>query len=183
MMFNVNYIEGFWLLTNLIAAVVTFFALLDARRDKAAIRLINGASRTLIAKGNVRREVFRMMIQVLLLVAVVPGLFVDNPPVLSVPVVAVVTVTVLLLINSVLDTVDRNALNIITVADVVSEFERIAAEVAQANAAAQAKSQAAIAVIDEKVDAAAADATREIARTDKHQGIQDNRITDVENGQ
>ena len=104
---SVNPVELFWLSVNSLTFAVTLWALIDARKDLAAVRALNGHIRGIIARGNVRREWVRLGVQALLLGIAVPGLFSDRETAIT-PVLAMfLCVPVLLLANTLLDHRDR----------------------------------------------------------------------------
>jgi hypothetical protein len=72
---HVNPVELTWVMLNTVTLVFTLTALFDARADRAAVRLLNGRARELAASGIVRRELIRVMVQVMLLAVALPGLF------------------------------------------------------------------------------------------------------------
>lgn len=121
MSIHVSLIEAFWIAINFATAVITLFNLTDARRDRAAIMLINGPIRKLIARGNIRREVLRLVVQVLLLSVAAPGLLVDREITLSPALVALICVPVILLVSSLADRNERHELTVLSVAEVVKE--------------------------------------------------------------
>ena len=142
MTLSVHPVEAVWFIVNLTTFLLTVSAFVDARADRAAVKLLNGHGRELIANATIRREGIRLTIQVLLLVVVVPGLFSDRAIVLSVPLVALMIVPVLLLLNSFFDARDRKALTVLVAADIVSDasrrFDRIEAALAENTVISQA---------------------------------------------
>lgn len=107
---NVNEVEAVWLSVTLAGFVLTLFALWDAWVARGVVKRLNGHAREIAAAANVRREAIRLVVQTLFLIVVIPGLFSDRPLVLSISVAALIAVPVVLLANSVVDTVDRRRL-------------------------------------------------------------------------
>lgn len=108
---HVDLVEAVWFALNAGCLVVTLIALVDARRDQNAVARINGRARKLVTAGNVRREFLRAVVQVLLIVIVIPGLFVDVPIRVTPLLLALMAVPVVLLLSSLYDYRDRRALN------------------------------------------------------------------------
>jgi hypothetical protein len=108
---------------------LTVSALVDARADSQAVRLLNGKARELAAAGNVRRELLRLIVLILLLSIVVPELFDDAEIALSPFVVALMAITIVLLVSTILDAKDRRAMTAVVAADLlnagVSALQRI----------------------------------------------------------
>jgi signal transduction histidine kinase len=115
---HVNPVELTWVMLNTVTLVFTLTALFDARADRAAVRLLNGRARELAASGIVRRELIRVMVQVMLLAVALPGLFTPDRNTPLNPVVAMLmAVPVLLLISSFLDARERKALTVMVTAE------------------------------------------------------------------
>ena len=106
----VDQIEAIWIVLNLVAFIVTVLALREAHQDRRAVLAYNGKARELAAWGNVRREIFRAVIQLLLLFLVLPGLYSDRPVSLSFGVVVLMSVSSLLLVATVWDYFERRIL-------------------------------------------------------------------------
>lgn len=104
---HVDPVEWFWLVVNTFTLAITIVARRDALEAQAAVRALNGRAREIVAHSNVRRETLRSVVQALLLSAVIPGLFSDEPVTLSWPIVALITVPVVLMLSSALDMYDR----------------------------------------------------------------------------
>lgn len=107
MTISVDPLEWLWLLVNGFTLALTIGAFHDARQAQAAVRALNGRAREIVADSNVRREALRIAVQALLLSIVVPGLFSSRPITLSWPIIALITVPVILMISSGLDMYDR----------------------------------------------------------------------------
>jgi hypothetical protein len=120
---HLNGIEAFWLAINSLTFAITVVALLDALSDRKAVKLLNGHAREITSRGNVRREVLRLVVQSLLLAAIFPSAFLDNQTPLTPAVLALITVPVVLLGNSILDTLDRKALAATVMAALVTSRE------------------------------------------------------------
>jgi hypothetical protein len=131
MTLHIDDVEAFWLALNLLTLVLTLMALGEARRDLKAALLLQGdrqQARTVVARGNVRREVFRVVIQAALLSLVIPGLFVDRQTPLNAFVVTLITVPVLLLGSTLLDRRDRGRLAVLLAQVVVEQRNALALE-------------------------------------------------------
>jgi hypothetical protein len=120
MVFSVDYVEALWVILNLVTAALTLSALVDARADRSAVRLLNGHARDLAANGIVRREAIRLVVQVLLLAIAVPGLFSDAPRPLTPGLVMLMAIPILLLLSSFFDARDRKALTVLVAADLLA---------------------------------------------------------------
>lgn len=184
---SINAVEAFWIFTNLATLFVTFAAFLDALADRRTYLKLTDvgerSARAIAARGNVRREVMRLIVQILLLAVIVPGLFVDRPVEMSAPVLALITVPVMLLAASLMDALDRRELARLTLADVISERERVDAYVEnrlRALGVADTKAEGRMNDMDDRMDAAEHVTSDEMTRTDEHQEVQDDRIDAVE---
>jgi hypothetical protein len=140
---SVSLVEFLWVMLNTITLVFTITALVDARADREAVRLLNGKARELAASGIVRREMVRVIVQVLLLSIAVPGLFSDRETALSPVVAALMAVPLFLLLSSFWDARERKAMTVIVTAEALTvktdALERIERKVeAGAEAAHQA---------------------------------------------
>lgn len=135
MTLSVNLVEGLWIFINLAAFSLTLTALVEARADRAAVKILNGHARELAADSIVRREAIRVVVQLLLLSVAVPGLFVDRPIVFTPAVGALMAVPVLILISSFLDARDRKSLTVLVAADLLAdttnELAAIRADIAE----------------------------------------------------
>lgn len=103
-MTTVAPVEWIWLLSSGGGLLFTLVAFVDAWRLR---NVLNGARR-LVARGNVRREVLRVIVQTLLLVVIIPGLFIDRPVTLSLPILCLIAVPPVLLLNTIWDAYDRH---------------------------------------------------------------------------
>jgi hypothetical protein len=125
-MLHIAPAEWFWVVVNGGSVILTAWAVRDARQKYQAVRILNGRAREIVAAGNIRRETLRLLTQILLLAIVIPGLFVDRPVTLwseagiNWGLIALVLVPVPILVNSLVDAVDRHRL--------VSQVERDIAE-------------------------------------------------------
>ena len=131
---DINLIEGIWVATSLSGAVVTGFAIVDAWGDRAAVKLLNGPIRRRIAHGALRRELFRLVVQILLLTVAIPAIFTPGDVPLSLPIIALMGIPITLLVQTLLDYNDRHALNILTA---VAAMKLEAADAKQRNTTAQ----------------------------------------------
>lgn len=109
-MIHVNAVEALWIIINSAVFAMAVIALADARADREAVRALNGKARELAAEGIVRREVNRLIVQILLLLLAVPAMFSDRDINLSFGVVVLMTIPVVLLIGSAQDAHDRKIL-------------------------------------------------------------------------
>lgn len=64
-------VEGIWLWLNGAVLFLTVAAWIDARRDVAAVRALNGAARGIVARGSERRERIRIVVQLVFMAAIV----------------------------------------------------------------------------------------------------------------
>lgn len=128
-MIHINGVEALWIGVNALTLILTIIALFDAWHD---LQIAAGAdrrrARTLTARGNVRREVFRLVVQALLLSIAIPGVLVDQETALSLPILALIAVPVVLLISTLLDTRDRSRLAGMLLTDIASERVSLALE-------------------------------------------------------
>jgi hypothetical protein len=117
---SVEPLEAVYVVINLTAFLLTLSALVDARADSQAVKLLNGQARELAAAGNVRREALRIVVLLLLLSIVVPGLHVDREIPLSPLVVALMGIPLVLLASTVFDSKDRRAMTAVVAADLLT---------------------------------------------------------------
>lgn len=113
---DVNEVEAIWIALTLGGVVLRVLALRDACRDRVAIRALNGRAREIMADGSVRREVLRLVVQLLLLSIVVPAILRPGPTVISVGLLVVIAIPAVLFVDSVLDTRERRRLTAIVLA-------------------------------------------------------------------
>ena len=106
----VHPLEAAWVALNVATLLVTTVLLREARRDHEAVKALNGRTREIATRGDIRRESLRIAVNALLLSVVVPGLFVDRPVNLSPPVAALMAVPLVLLLSSFLDLRERRLL-------------------------------------------------------------------------
>jgi hypothetical protein len=102
--------EVVWIVINSTTTLLTLWALWDAYRARRAVKLLNGTARDVVAAGNTRREWFRLLVQILLLLVIVPGLFVDRDIPMTPYVLLLMSVPIVLLISTALDTRERRVL-------------------------------------------------------------------------
>lgn len=113
MTLQVHPIEALWFVVNVTTLLLTLLALLEARRDLVIAEADTTPSheaRELTARGNVRREFLRVIIQALLISIVIPGLFTDRPISLSPIVLALIGIAIVLLASTIFDTRERTKL-------------------------------------------------------------------------
>jgi hypothetical protein len=110
---HVDPIEAIWIVMNLSAVVITAASFVEAYRRLVEARRLNGkhAARRLVAGSNTRREGMRWIAQALLLALVLPGLFLDRPVTLNPLTAALIAISAVLLVQTILDTRDRYRLN------------------------------------------------------------------------
>lgn len=99
--------EGFYVAVNVTAVVLTLFALYDAIVSRRVVRTLNGRAREIVADATVRREWFRLAVQLLLLSLAVPAVLKPGDTPLSFAVVCLLLIPVLLLASSIFDARDR----------------------------------------------------------------------------
>jgi hypothetical protein len=128
-MISINGVEALWIGVNSLTLILTVIALFDAWHD---LRIAAGAdrrrARVLTARGNVRREGLRLVVQSLLLGVAIPGAFVDREINLTPPLMALIAVPVVLLISTLLDTRDRSRLAGMLLTDIAAERTALALE-------------------------------------------------------
>jgi hypothetical protein len=117
----VNGVEAVWLAVNAFTFFLTVGALVDARADQVAIRLLNGAARELAASSSVRRELIRLVVQLGLLGIAVPSLFVPGEASLNYFVAVLMAIAILLCVQSIFDTRDRKAMTVLVAAEMLIE--------------------------------------------------------------
>lgn len=69
---DVALLRAVWIAVNLVALGLTAYALFEAIRDYRVIKLLNGKAREIASRGDVRRESFRIIVNLLLLSLAVP---------------------------------------------------------------------------------------------------------------
>ena len=153
---TVSVIEFVWVIVNVVTLAFTVTALFDARADRTAVRLLNGKARELAATGIVRREVIRVVVQVLLLSVALPSLFSDRQTQLSPALAVLMTVPVFLLLASFWDARDRKQMTVLVTADALlaknDALERIETKL-DANTAVSVEAFAVANTINEKLAA------------------------------
>jgi hypothetical protein len=114
MTLHVDPIEVLWLVVNIFTLVMTFLALVEALTDLKLARTdspqLQDRAREITTVGNVRRELLRVIVQLLLLSLVFPGLFSDNPISLSPFIIALILIAIVLLTSTLFDSRDRGKL-------------------------------------------------------------------------
>lgn len=122
---NVSLLEALWILVNTVTLAYVVTALSDARADQAAVKLLNGKAREVAAQATIRREWLRIVKVLLLMAVAVPGLFFADgearPDALRVlPVLALMTLALLLLYQSYTDARDRKRLIVLVTAEALA---------------------------------------------------------------
>lgn len=103
-------VEGLWIAINLTTILFSAVGLLDAVRSWQAWRKLNGHGPGIIASGDARREAFRLIEGVLLLVVSYGPLTHPGDVPISVPVVLVMIVAACVTANTIGDAFDRHRL-------------------------------------------------------------------------
>lgn len=119
-MIHASPVEAFWVVLNSVTLLLTVGLLVDAERDRRAVKRLNGKAREIVTANAVRREVISTVIQAIFLALAVPSLLSDRDVSLSYSVVALLTVAVLLLVQSVFDTLERKRLKAILLRELAS---------------------------------------------------------------
>lgn len=127
-MISINAVEAVWLSVNGVTATLTFLALLDAWHDERAALPDRRRARILAARANVRREAFRMIVQLLLLGIAIPGIFDARDIHLTPTLTMLIAVPVVLLLASAFDTRDRTRLAAFVLEDIATERAAVALE-------------------------------------------------------
>jgi hypothetical protein len=96
-------LESFYVIVNSAAVAFTLVALADALAARKEVYRLNGMAREVTADATVRREVFRLMVQFLLLALAVPAIIKPGDTPLSFPVAVLLTIPVVLLTSTMLD--------------------------------------------------------------------------------
>ena len=110
-MIYVSPVEWFWIGVNVVTLALTSIAHADAMANRDAVRLLNGKAREIAAGGDVRRERFRIVLQVLLLGLVIPSLLNDRDITLNPFLLNLLAIPVVLCISSIADARERRALD------------------------------------------------------------------------
>lgn len=119
----IDPLELLWITINLVTILMTAAALADALAVKRDVEILNGRAREIAATGNVRREIYRLVVQVLLLTIVVPGLFREAPTPLNITVATLMAIPIVLLVSTLLDARDRRRLTVLVTTDIMAERE------------------------------------------------------------
>lgn len=117
----IGAVEGFWLLITGFAIAISIIALSDAVADRRAIKSLNGRARRIIGGGNIRREVARLVINVLLFTLAIPAAFDDADIHLTPFLVVLLAVPIVILANSIFDWIERRQLSRILEAELKAE--------------------------------------------------------------
>lgn len=108
MTFLLSDLGRYWTTVNGAVIVITLLALVDALRDRSAVRVMNGHATHIAASGNVRRESIRLATQVMLVVfgwASTQGA--DRIVTLTPGLLALLVTPALILLNTIGDAYDR----------------------------------------------------------------------------
>ena len=108
---SINALEAIWLALCLITTTLTTGGWLDARRDLAAVKHLNGHIRGIVVRGNVRLQSLLLIAQGILFAIAFPSLFTDREATLTPGIVAVMALPVVLLTIAVFGARDRRAIN------------------------------------------------------------------------
>ena len=110
---HLSAVEWFWLGVNLVTLALTSLAWEDARRNRDAVRLLNGRAREIAAGGDVRRETFRVVVQLLFLAMLVTSGAVtsDRESSLTPFLLNLLAIPVVLCVASFLDAIERRRLD------------------------------------------------------------------------
>jgi hypothetical protein len=107
---HVGPIETAYIGLNLVTLALTINALLEAYRDRRAVKVLNGRAREVAAHGSVRRERFRVILQALLLLLAVPSVLSEREVTLTPFVAVLMLMSLLLLLSSYMDARERRYL-------------------------------------------------------------------------
>lgn len=130
MTLHIDPVEALWFIVNTATLIFSILALAEARRDLNAAALVEPKieARLVVARGNVRREFLRVIVQTLLLSLVIPLLFDDRPVTLNPFVVALILVAVTLFTSTFFDRRDRDRLARLLIEMVTAEKATVAQE-------------------------------------------------------
>ncbi len=106
----VHPVEVIWIVINLTTVFVTVWALREAYLDYLMVKRLNGKAREIATLGDMRRAGERIIKAVLLTVAAVPTLFIDNNPSMVGPIGFLTLVPLVMLYGSVADVRERRRL-------------------------------------------------------------------------
>lgn len=121
---DINLVEAVWISINIFTFLITFSAWLNARADRAAVKKLNGQARELNARGLVRREVFRLIVQLGLLALAIPGVFSDRDIDPLNPFVDIlILIAIVLALSSLFDAKDRKELTVMIATQLLTHQE------------------------------------------------------------
>lgn len=112
------------------AVAMTSWSLIDAKKSQEAVKKLDGRAARLVAMANTRRELLRLISQVLMVAVVIPGLTVDRPVLLwteagpNWALIALMLIPLPIAANGVIDAIDRRRLIRIAAADIYAERRR-----------------------------------------------------------
>jgi hypothetical protein len=145
MSLSIGPVEAAWFALNLATLVYTLAALDDARANQKAVRLLNGHAREFATAGVVRREVFRVIVQALLLALAVPSLFDATEARFNPFVLIFIGIAVTLFLASFTDAGDRKKMTVLSAAELLAErtdaFTRLEQQNAELAAALEMNTQ------------------------------------------
>lgn len=102
-----NTVEDIYVAVNSAGVALTALALYDAVLSRRVVRTLNGRARELLADAAIRRECLRLAKQFVLLSMALPSLAAPGDTSVNYLVAGLVALSVLLLLNTVLDTITR----------------------------------------------------------------------------
>ena len=108
--FHVGALEAIYITINLACLGLTMFALSEAIHDYRAVKKLNGKAREIASRGDIRREGFRIVVNVLFLSIALPAALSDRETTLSHVVVVLMAVPLVLLASSYFDLRERRRL-------------------------------------------------------------------------
>ena len=125
----IDRVEAIWITASSLGLGLTLVALFDAWRDVRVAAGVDRRRATIVtARGNVRREFLRAIVQLILLVFVVPGIFIDRETPVTPGTVAAIAIPVLLLLSTAFDTLDRYRLRTLVLEDIATDRAATALE-------------------------------------------------------
>lgn len=123
---NIDLIEFAWIAINAVTFILTCVAIVEARADETAVKLLNGHARELAAKGIVRREWVRLYVQFVFLVIAIPSLVTvgGERSLLGYVIIGLLmSAAVALLFSTIKDRRDRQLMTVLVTADLVNKQE------------------------------------------------------------
>lgn len=123
---NIDLIEFAWIAINSVTFILTVVAIVEARADETAVKLLNGHARELAARGIVRREWVRLYVQFVFLAIATPSLFTEageRTPLSYGVISLLMSAALALLYSTVRDRRDRQLMTVLVTADLVNRQE------------------------------------------------------------